>query len=177
MAAYASPVIPATGFLGGGSYLSCLGENVGVRKADGARMQYAPDIKTSPNIGTSSPERGEEDPFDVMLAGHAASVAARNTELGRSRAGSVNQDNDLLTPITNDGGRVVKRGRRGTATMSSPIQGPLKGRKRGNSHSGLSSAIEPDNYEGIWTQDAGEAGTWTIASTGKPSRAWHAHLG
>jgi hypothetical protein len=163
-AAYAAPCDPLAGFVGGGSYLSCLGENVGVRKAEGPRRDFGGDPRASPNIGAITPDKEGDDPFDVMLAGQAASLAAKNAALGRSSPPSA-QDKGLLTPITNDGGK-VKRGRRSTASLASPITTP-KGRKRGNSSSGLASAVEAESNEGVWTQDAGEAGTWTIASTGK----------
>lgn len=174
IAAYGIPSEPLTGFAGGGSYLSCLGENVGVRKAEGIRTQYASEVKGSPKVGNQalgnvSPDGGSgEDPFDVMLAGHAAALAAKEAAMGApgSRGPKPGMpDPDLLTPITNDGGK-VKRGKKGAASLASPIAGPIKGRKRGNSSSGLASAVEAENVEGVWTQDAGEAGTWTIVGTG-----------
>lgn len=165
-AAYSTPSEPLSGFVGGGSYLSCLGENVGVRKADGPRKSTAVDIRGSPNLSAVTPDKEAEDPFDVMKGGQAATLAAKNAALARDNSpNSQSKDKDLLTPITNDGGK-VKRGRRGTATLASPIATP-KSRKRGNSHSGLASAVDADSQEGIWSQDAGEAGTWTIASTGE----------
>lgn len=164
-AAYAEPCEPLNGFLGGGSYLSCLGENVGVRKAEGPRKDYMTELRSSPNLNATTPDREQGDPFDMMMAGQAASLAAKNAALARNSSPSGSQDKDLLTtPITNDGGKVVKRGRKGTASMASPIATP-KGRKRGNSNAGLPSALEIESPEGVWFQDAGEAGIWTIAST------------
>ena len=144
-----------------------------MRKADGPRKSTAVDIRGSPNLSAVTPDKEAEDPFDVMKGGQAATVAAKNAALARDNSpNSQNKDKDLLTPITNDGGK-VKRGRRGTATLASPIATP-KSRKRGNSHSGLASAVDADSQEGIWSQDAGEAGTWTIASTGELPLCMHA---
>lgn len=161
--AYKEPIDPANGFVGSGSYLSCLGENVGVRKAEGPRQALNIDPEP-PVVRLQTPDRELGDPFDVMKAGHAGLVAAKNEEMGRDRASSLALD---ASPITNDGGKVRKM-RRLSAVSASPIQGPLKGRKRGSSfNAGALDTQDTPSAGGLWTQDAGEAGIWTIASTGQ----------
>jgi hypothetical protein len=161
--AYTEPIDPANGFTGSGSYLSCLGENVGVRKAEGPRQAWNVEPEL-PNVRLQTPDRELADPFDVMRAGQAGPVAAKNEEIGRERASTFSAD---ASPVSNDGGKVRKM-RRLSAVSASPIQGPLKGRKRGSSfNASASDSQDTPSAGGLWTQDAGEAGIWTIASTGE----------
>lgn len=172
MAAYSDPVDPDHGFQGSGTYLSCLGENVGVRKSEEGRKAFIPDapgLDASPSSLAVTPDNEIGDPIETMRAGLATNVSARNDELGRSRASSVSAEAAL--PATNDGGK-VKRVRRASAVAASPISGPVKGRKRGASLTVPNASPDigngPANLDGLWTQDAGEAGVWTIAGTGEP---------
>lgn len=168
-AAYLNVVDGENGFFGGGSYLSCLGENVGVRKAEGKRTSLVPEVK-SHRFGEShmSPDPGAiDDMFD-------GSSAAQSAMMQRNRSHSLAVDgsrDELLPPATNDGGKVKKLRRATSSLATSPLTRPPVGggRRRGMSNSSsLNEMSEDINLEGVWVQDAGEAGTWTIASTGKP---------
>lgn len=172
--AYKLPLNDETGFAGAGSYLSCLGENVGVRKSEGLRLPQAvpplPVVAKAPSQGggPTSLSSSAIPPAPQMVRSRSGSLVYDLP--GRSYA----QTNDEFPP-TNDGGKVVKRNRRANSSSSSPLQPPsLRGRRRGASLTALQSDASQMDISGsdtesvpVWTQDAGEAGVWTIASTGE----------
>lgn len=163
--AYASPVDPEAGFVSGGSYLSCFGEKVGVRKAEGPRtpLQNARKGSTSES---STPESGPaENLFDPSST---LPFPGLTTNRGRSQSLAVDGNKEeLLAPTTNDGGK-VKKLRRATSSIANPIARPATGgRRRGlSTASSVNEATEELATDGAWSQYAGEPGVWTICSTG-----------
>lgn len=166
-AAYTKPVDPKAGFVGGGSYLSCLGDHVGIRKAEGPRVQLSRERKSS-TVSSTAPDNGlVSNTIDWMSAspdGASSRVRSQSIALGENRV-------EILANETNDGGR-VKKGRRATASTTNPISRPLptSGRARGlstASHQPSDCEAQTVQDDNIWQQDTGEAGIWTIVSTGK----------
>ena len=152
--AYTAPISTVDGFSGAGSYLSCLGENVGVRKSETGRMPCTPD--GSPNMDAGTPSSEDMNPFDAPYGGLGGD--------SRSRANSLSVEH-AFGDSSNDGGK-VKKARRLSSAAASPINGPVRGRKRGASTGSLlAEVLESSNQQ--WQQDAGEAGCWTIATTGR----------
>ena len=152
--AYTAPISTVDGFSGAGSYLSCLGENVGVRKSETGRMPCTPD--GSPNLDAGTPSSEDMNPFDAPYGGLGGD--------SRSRANSLSVEH-AFGDSSNDGGK-VKKARRLSSATASPINGPIRGRKRGASTGSLlAEVLESSNQQ--WQQDAGEAGCWTIATTGR----------
>jgi hypothetical protein len=159
-AAYSAPINPEVGFLGGGSYLSCVGEEVGCRKAVSNRSPVSRDISTAALGPDASEGLADSTPGSSSMS-----------PASRSRSKSLVADNaeiDGLAPATNDGGK-VKKLRRATSSINQPISRPSAGgRRRGlSSASALIDANGDTLIEGAWTQDVGEAGVWVVASIGK----------
>lgn len=166
-AAYTNPVDPKAGFVGGGSYLSCLGDHVGIRKAQGPRVQLSRERKSS-SLSSTAPDNGlvlnTSDWMSASPDGTSSRVRSQSIALGENRV-------ETLANETNDGGR-VKKGRRATASTTKPISRPLptSGRARGLStvsHQPTDCGAQTVQDDNVWQQDAGEAGIWTIVSTGK----------
>lgn len=165
-AAYTNPVDPELGFVSGGSYLCCCNEQVGHQKAKSNRISLS---AMTPNQTQDSPIVSHKKSAGNVAENKSASsqcmaLANRN----RSQSLAVDSSRDHLTmSSSNDGGK-VKKLRRATSSLSNPI-GRLStcGRGRGlSSTSNSNETSEELSLEGVWRQDAGEAGIWTIASTG-----------
>lgn len=169
--AYANPVDPQSGFVGGGAYLSCWGDQVGVRKAESGRIILGPGAEVN-SSGSSLADNGQaEQPPETSSRSRSASSSSHRA---RSQSFAIGETGlEQRPPATNDGGKVKKAGRlRSVTSLESPIARPLatNGRKRGlSTASKAADEIEELALFGgnTWQQDAGEAGAWTIVSTGE----------
>lgn len=157
------------GFFGGASYLSCMGESIGLRKADSKRMR----LGTYSEVGSSPTQPFSEEDLTSTTAGQA--YAERQAKEVRDRSSSLAAEvsvNDQAPPATNDGGK-VRKPRRQTASAVPPTTSIPRVGKRPRGFSNESHTVKNDYSErqgpatttDIWTQDAGEAGVWTICST------------
>lgn len=159
-AAYSTPIDPEVGFLGGGSYLSCVGEEVGCRKAVSNRASI---------LRNNSPAVPGPDVSEGWADGTSAPTSTASANRNRSKSLAADSTNfDGPAPTTNDGGK-VKKLRRATSSIHQPIARlPAGGRRQGLSSASSVVDMNGDTVmEGAWTQDVGEAGVWIVASIGK----------
>lgn len=155
-AAYAAPpTFPATtaGFPGSGSFLACLGENVGVHRAESGRVPVAASSLVSPPSSASSMRSfgmmtGCTSTSREALAeaaymanqltqplhhSNASSVRARSVTPAGSHGGQpMLQDPNALDHISSDGGKVrrVRRVSGSTGTAGGRGVGPAKAASR-----------------------------------------------
>lgn len=158
--AYSTPVHPETGFVGGGSYMACVIDQVGHRRAISNRMPATQDQHNATNAALLTDDQGDSWPAiagDDTIRDRSQSLAAETAEL------------PSIPTVTNDGGK-VKKLRRATSSLSNPIsRSAASGRRRGLSSGGstLPAAVNGTASRGMWVQDAGDSAVWTIASIGE----------
>ena len=187
------PTEPLAGFAGGGMFLACLGDTVGIHRPEGVRHALSlPGLSTpsltpttATSVGTSAGSAstpglpGEVDYQPQVSYGIPATASARQNLYGRARSNSAS-----ISFESSDGGK-VKRARRvssSTALVDQP--GAQTGRRRGASLSvvgpGPANAayfaltghlpqheLTPPVVSNEWQMDCGEPSVWTIASMGK----------
>jgi len=173
-AAYMAPVTsPYAGFPGSGSFLACLGENVGVHRAESGR-QAVPPIMTPPTSASSSKSFGNTNADALAEASYLGSNLGQPLlSSGNARARSNTPNSALEVDLRSADGGKVKRTRKISASLL-PGRALSKNRKRGGStgpggpddHSsesecGLSNSMYPHASK-VWTIECGEPAVWTI---------------
>ncbi|KAH9455263.1 hypothetical protein Pst134EA_022737 [Puccinia striiformis f. sp. tritici] len=172
--AYMAPITsPYAGFPGSGSFLACLGENVGVHRAESGR-QAVPPLMTPPPSASSAKSFGgsHSDALaeaNYLSSNHNHSMHSSGTSRARSNTPSGALELDLGT---SEGGK-VKRPRKVSNTLLHG-RAPSKNRKRGGSMSSCghdehgsesecnhSNSLFPHASK-VWTIECGEPAVWTI---------------
>ncbi|KAA1128754.1 hypothetical protein PGTUg99_012261 [Puccinia graminis f. sp. tritici] len=173
--AYLAPVTsPYAGFPGSGSFLACLGENVGVHRAESGR-QAVPPIMTPPPSASSARSFGGTNSDALAEANYLASHLNQPilSSAGNSRARSNTPSSALDLGLGSSDGGKVKRPRKASASL---LHGRAlsKNRKRGASisscgHDEHSSESECSHSNSlyphaskVWTIECGEPAVWTI---------------
>ena len=169
---------------GPGTYLACLGDVVGMQRANEGRkiisQPSTPTVSTSfldIKINSPLPSPTSEIPPAVAaaLVGAQTNFSFDSTPLSESAV------------VSTEGGKVVRKRRvsssvviRPTASSKSTL---AKNRRRVNSLSGVASEVDlakfaattrnsisrnvHDNAGALWTEDVTDAAVWTIVGTGK----------
>lgn len=172
--AYLTPVTsPFAGFPGSGSFLACLGENVGVHRADSGR-QPVPPFMTPPPSACSAKSFGSSNVEVFAEAKYLASGLSQPMHsAGVARARSTTPHSALDVDLSSADGGKVKHHRKISSSM---LRGrPLsKTRKRAGSisssgHDEMSSESESSHSYAlaphaskVWTIECGEPAVWTI---------------
>ncbi|MBW0495144.1 hypothetical protein O181_034859 [Austropuccinia psidii MF-1] len=174
-AAYMAPgVSPLAGFPGSGSFLACLGENVGVHRAESGR-QAVPPLITPPSSASSVRSFGNSNHDALAEAAYLASQLTQPiVTIGNSRSRSLTPQSVADVDLGSCDGGKVKRGRK--ALTSGGHRSSHKTRKRTGSISSSSGFDDPgsESSDGshahslfphaskVWTIDCGEPAIWTI---------------
>ncbi|WAR61726.1 hypothetical protein PtB15_12B416 [Puccinia triticina] len=172
--AYFAPITsPYAGFPGSGSFLACLGENVGVHRAESGR-QAVPPIMTPPPSASSARSFGATNSDALAEANYLASHLSQPiASSGNSRARSNTPSGGLELELGSSDGGKVKRPRKASTSL---LHGRAlsKNRKRGVSigscgpdeHSSESECSQSNSMyphaSKVWTIECGEPAVWTI---------------
>ncbi|KAI8443905.1 hypothetical protein BY996DRAFT_4602068 [Phakopsora pachyrhizi] len=167
---------PFAGFPGSGSFLACLGENVGVHRAESGR-QPAPPLSTPPSsassvksFGTSTHDALVEAAYMAAQLNQTISVnpnlrirgvtpqAARNVEVGSSDGGKVKRIKKTSSSLSVGRSGLKGRRRAGSISSSGGIEDMGSESSDGNGHC---SPMYPHASK-VWTIDCGEPAVWTI---------------
>ncbi|PLW15418.1 hypothetical protein PCANC_17933 [Puccinia coronata f. sp. avenae] len=172
--AYMAPITsPYAGFPGSGSFLACLGENVGVHRAESGR-QAVPPMMTPPTSASSSQSFGGTNADALAEVNYLASHLNQPIHAsGNARARSNTPGSNLELDLGSSDGGKVKRPRKVSATFMHG-RALSKNRKRGGSISScghdehspesecsLSNTMYPHTSK-VWTIECGEPAVWTI---------------
>jgi hypothetical protein len=171
---------------GPGTYLACLGDVVGMQRANEGRkiisQPSTPTVNTSfldMKINSPIPSPTSEIPpaVAVALAGTQTNFSFDSTPLSESAV------------VSTEGGKVIRKRRVSSSVVIRPTtslskSNLAKNRRRVNSLSGVASEVDlakfaattrnsisshrnnHDNAGALWTEDVTDAAVWTIVGTG-----------
>ena len=163
--AYGNPVDDETGFNGGGCYLSCLGESVGLQRSQTNRMAF-----TAEGLAGFYSAAGQlADCTSIANSGHTSLYGGGHSELTGLYTNPPRSQSALPSLINerND----PDEHRRASISGFSGLQSASSEDKKLDAvfpaSAALSDFFGAAKADRMWMQDAGDAGVWTIAGTGE----------
>ncbi|CAG8544350.1 8423_t:CDS:2 [Ambispora gerdemannii] len=170
---------------GPGTYLACLGDVVGMQRANEGRKMIAPSTPTTTTLNHSTF-------LDMMINSPSMPSSTTNTDYTPEIAAAWNFASAASMSesrvVQSEGGKAIRKRRVSTSVAvkpTTPVSKSIKNRRRVNSLSGVASEVDlarivtdgrgntnnsnarnvNDNAGAIWTEDVTDSAVWTIVGT------------